>query len=103
LENWHPILAAVEGPTGSWRMLDGLGKQYGTIEIRRVMNDTDTRYRVTFRGEVIGWATTLRLACEQVHAAFLRAHGPGGGPIAGWGEAPAQEHRGAGERVGRRS
>ena len=103
MENWHPILAAVEEPTGSWRMLDGLGKQYGTIEIRRVRNDTDTRYRVTFRGEVIGWATTLRLACEQVHAAFLRAHGPGGGPIAGWGEAPAQARRGAGERVGRRS
>jgi hypothetical protein len=102
VEKWHPILAAVEGPTGTWRMLDGLGKQYGTIEIRRVMNDTDTRYRVTFRGEVIGWATTLRLACEQVHAAFLRAHGPAGGPIAGWGEAPAQDRTREGQRVGRR-
>ena len=102
MEKWHPILAAVEGPTGTWRMLDGLGKQYGTIEIRRVMNDTDTRYRVTFRDEVIGWATTLRLACEQVHAAFLRAHGPGGGPIAGWGEAPAPGRPREGQPVGRR-
>ncbi|GAA1983171.1 hypothetical protein [Microbacterium pumilum] len=88
METWHPILAAVEGPTGTWRMLDSLGEQYGTIEIRRVMNDTDTRYRATFRGEVIGWATTLQYACEQVHRAFLRAHGPSGGPIAGWGERP---------------
>jgi len=86
LEQWHPILAAVEGPTGTWRLLDSFDKPYGMIEIRRVMNDTDTRYRVTFRGDVIGWATTLRVACAQAHAAFLRAHGPGGGPIAGWGE-----------------
>jgi hypothetical protein len=85
VETWHPILAAVEGPTGTWRMLDSLGRPYGTIEIRRVMNGTDTRYRVSFRGEVIGWATTLQLACEQIHRAFLRAHGPSGGPIAGWG------------------
>jgi hypothetical protein len=89
LEQWHPILAAVEGPTGTWRLVDGLDKPYGTIEIRRVMNGTDTRYRVMFRGDVIGWAMTLRIACEQAHAAFLRAHGPGGGPIAGWGERPA--------------
>jgi hypothetical protein len=102
VENWHPILAAVEGPTGTWRMLDGLGKQYGTIEIRRVMNNTDSRYRVMFRGDVIGWATSLRLACEQVHAAFLRAHGPRGGPIAGWGEAPARERPPEREHVGRR-
>jgi hypothetical protein len=103
LENWHPILAAVEGPTGTWRMLDGLGKQYGTIEIRRVMGNTDTRYRVMFRGEVIGWATSLRLACEQVHAAFLRAHGPRGGPIAGWGELPAPERPRQAQGVRRRS
>lgn len=66
-------------------MLDSSGRQYGTIEIRRVMNDTDTRYRVTYRADVIGWATSLKLACEQVHRAFLRSHGPGGGPIASWG------------------
>ena len=81
---WHPILAAVEGPTGTWRLLDSLDQPYGTIEIRRVMNGTDTRYRVAFRGDVIGWSTSLRVACEQAHRAFLRAHGPGGGPIAAW-------------------
>ena len=60
MEQWHPILAAEEGPTGTWRLIDGTGKTYGTIEIRRVMNGTDVRDRAVFRGEVIGWATSLR-------------------------------------------
>ncbi|GAA1944663.1 hypothetical protein [Microbacterium deminutum] len=90
MEKWHPILEAVEGPTGTWRMIDRTGKQYGTIELRRVMNGTDTRYRVMFRDDVIGWATSLKLACEKVHRAFLRSHGPGGGPMASWG---APTHR----------
>jgi hypothetical protein len=89
VEKWHPILEAVEGPTGSWRMLDAAGKQYGSIEIRRVMNGTDVRYRAAFRGEVIGWSTSLRYACEEVHRAFLRAHGPAGGPVAAWGSRDA--------------
>jgi hypothetical protein len=89
VETWHPLLEAVEGPTGSWRMLDSMGKQYGSIEIRRVMNGTDIRYRATFRGEVIGWSTSLRFACEEVHRAFLRSHGPRGGPIAAWGSRDA--------------
>jgi hypothetical protein len=70
-------------------MLDSSGKQYGSIEIRRVMNGTDIRYRATFRGEVIGWSTSLRFACEEVHRAFLRSHGPGGGPVAAWGSRDA--------------
>lgn len=80
----HPILAAREGPPGTWSLLDGFDRVYGTIEIRRV-NVTDVRYRAAFRGEVIGWSTSLNVACEHVHAAFLQAHGPRGGPIASWG------------------
>ncbi|WP_424445754.1 hypothetical protein [Microbacterium sp. CH-015] len=49
------------------------------------MSATDLRYRVSFRGELIGWSTTLRIACERLHAEFLRNHGPNGGPIASWG------------------
>lgn len=86
---WHPILAAHEGPTGTWRMVDPQGRDYGIIEIRRVANDVEVRYRASFRGEVIGWSTTLRLACERLHQAFLRSHGPRGGPVAKWGERPA--------------
>ncbi|GAA3622936.1 hypothetical protein GCM10022200_01400 [Microbacterium awajiense] len=85
MQTWHPLLAAVEGPTGTWTLTDAAGRTYGTIEIRRVSNGTDVRYRASFRGEVIGWSTSLRLACEKVHQAFLRAHGPGGGPLADWG------------------
>lgn len=85
MADWHPILSAVEGPTGTWCMVDAQGREYGRIEIRRVMNGTDVRYRAVYRGDVIGWATSLRLACERVHGAFVRAHGPGGGPIADWG------------------
>jgi hypothetical protein len=81
---WHPLLAAQEGPTGTWSLLDGSDRVYGSIEIRHV-NATDVRYRASFQGEVIGWSTTLRLACERVHAEFLRNHGPNGGPIASWG------------------
>jgi hypothetical protein len=65
-------------------MVDGFGRVYGTIEIRR-LNATEVRYRASFRGEVIGWSSTLRLACERVHGEFLRNHGPDGGPIASWG------------------
>lgn len=83
--DWHPILAAVEGPTGVWRMVDPDGKQYGAIEIRRVVNGTQARYKAMWRGDVIGWSTTLREACERVHKAYLAAHGPGGRPMADWG------------------
>jgi hypothetical protein len=65
-------------------LLDGYDRVYGSIEIRRV-NAIDVRYRASFQGEVIGWSTTLRLACERVHAEFHRCHGPNGGPIASWG------------------
>ena len=79
---WHPILAAREGPTGTWHMVDALDHVYGTIEIRRVMNGAEVRYRCSFRGEVIGWATTLLDATERVHRAFIAAHGPA--PFAGY-------------------
>lgn len=58
-------------------MIDSFGKEYGRVEIRRVMNGTDVRYRAAHRGEAIGWAVTLREACERVHAAYVRAHSPG--------------------------
>ena len=89
MSDWHPILSAVEGPTGTWRLVDPQGRQYGTVEIRRVMNGTDVRYRAVFRGEVIGWSTSLRIACERIHSAYVSTHGPNGGPIADWGDRPA--------------
>lgn len=79
---WHPILAAREARPGLWRMIDTLDREYGTIELRRV--NGDVRYKCTYRGDLIGWATSLRVACERVHALFLRDHGPGhksGAPV----------------------
>lgn len=29
--DWHPIMAAVEGPTGVWRMVDPTGVEYGRV------------------------------------------------------------------------
>jgi hypothetical protein len=78
-------MAAVEHPTGVWRMVDPQGREYGSVEIRRVLDGAETRYKAISRGEVIGWSTTLREACYRVHTAYLAAHGPGGGPIADWG------------------
>ncbi|GGH34310.1 hypothetical protein [Microbacterium album] len=72
---WHPIMAAVEDEPARWRMLDSLGKEYARIELRRVAGG-GLRYKVEFRGELIGWATSLRVACEGAHRAFLRSHGP---------------------------
>ncbi|SFI30179.1 hypothetical protein SAMN04487751_0983 [Microbacterium saccharophilum] len=80
---WHQLLVAQEGPAGTWTLVDGFDCVYATIELRRV-NAAEVRYRVSFRGEAIGWSSTLRLACERVHGEFLRNHDPNGGPIASW-------------------
>lgn len=77
MADWHPIMAAVEGPTGVWRMVDPSGHEYGRIEIRRV-GDGEVRYKALRRGDVLGWATTLREACMGVHRAELASRGPGG-------------------------
>ena len=99
MADWHPILAAVEGPTGTWRLVDPQGREYGRVELRRVrtrradaapsaadtasaLPDAVPRYRATWQGELLGWATTLRHACERVHGAYVRAHGPV--PFAGY-------------------
>lgn len=42
--------------------------------------DGAVRYRAEFGGELLGWGTTLRGACERVHHAFIRSHGPGDWP-----------------------
>jgi hypothetical protein len=69
-------------------MVDPQGREYGRIEIRRVMNDTDTLYQALWRGEVIGWSTALHEACERVHGAYLRAHSAQGPAIAARGDRP---------------
>jgi len=77
---WHPLLAAVEGPLGTWRMLDPEGREYGVIRLVRV--DGQPKYRAEFRGELIGYGGTLRAACEHVHHQYIAAHAPQGGDAA---------------------
>lgn len=74
---WHPILAARETRPGYWRMIDPSGRMYGTIELVRT-GSGDVRYKAVRDGEIIGWATTLRRACEGVHRAYINAHGLNG-------------------------
>ena len=92
---WPPLLAAVEGPTGTWRMVAPDGREYGSVELRRVSNGAETRYKAIYRGEILGWSTTLREACDRIHMAFLAAHGPGGSPMADWGDPYRRQRHGA--------
>ena len=78
---WHPVLAAVEVEPAVWSMRDQF-REYGRVELRRTVDGP--RYRCEHAGTLIGWATTLRRACEGVHEAYIRAHGPG--PFQGYPE-----------------
>jgi len=70
----HPILATVEGPVGTWRMIDSLGNEYGLIRLVRL--DGQPLYRTEFRGEHLGYGGTLRSSCERVHAALIQSGRP---------------------------
>lgn len=78
MSEWHPILAAVEREPASWVLFDSLGREYGAVTLRRTIDGL--RYRCSRAGGVVGWSTSLRLACEALHALELRSHGPGNAP-----------------------
>jgi hypothetical protein len=71
---WHPILAATEPTPGVWILRDSLDREYARIELRRTPDGP--RFRVEYRDTLIGWSTSLRIACEHAHRAFLADHGP---------------------------
>ncbi|MGC5169596.1 hypothetical protein ACPW96_04905 [Micromonospora sp. DT81.3] len=78
---WHPVLAAHEGPTGTWRMIDPQGRVYGRVQIRRL--NGEIRYRAELGAELLGWANSLKLATYRLHMAHLRqASGREGPPNA---------------------
>lgn len=71
MSEWHPLLLLTEPSPGVWSMtVAGDYVPFGRIEIRRVDDDT-IRYRVAFKGDVIGWATTLRVAAERLWREYL--------------------------------
>src|SRR5690606_37721780 len=67
---WHPIEQLREPSPGLWVMPDPVGEEYGRVELRRV-NDGELRYKVTFQGELLGWAGSLRYGAERLHARYL--------------------------------
>jgi hypothetical protein len=83
-ERWHPVLVAQEGPAGKWRMMGAGGDLAGTIEVRR--RNGDVVYRVEHRGELVGWANSLKLASYKLYLAIIEEGRPGGAPKADWGE-----------------
>ena len=73
---WHPILATREDTPGVWRMLDSYDREYGLIRLVRVNGEPS--YRCEFRGDLLGYANSLRLGCERVQFAFVQSGQPGG-------------------------
>lgn len=83
--DWPPILSAVESPTGVWSLTAQYADEpYGVVEIRRTAEGI--RYRASLYGQELGRATTLALALERVHGAYIRTLGRDGGAVASWGD-----------------
>lgn len=71
MTQWHPIFWTDEPQPGVWVMTaPHEAEPFGRIELRRVSGAI--RYKVTLRGEVIGWANTLSHACERLYAAHRK-------------------------------
>ena len=71
MTSWHPIFWTDEPQPGVWVMTaPHEAEPFGRIELRRVSGSI--RYKVTLRGEVIGWANTLSHACERLYAAHRK-------------------------------
>lgn len=70
---WHPIFLTTEVEPGIWVMTAAHEQDgFGRILLRRVP-DGRLRYKVLLGGELLGWATSLQLACEHLYIAHQRA------------------------------
>jgi hypothetical protein len=76
--DWHPIMAAQEGPSGTWRMIDPDGNVYGVIDIRRRAGQIV--YRARLGEEVLGYAGSLKLAAHRTHIEFYKRAQDRSGP-----------------------
>jgi hypothetical protein len=79
---WHPLLAAVEGPAGTWTMRAPDGAPYGVIRALELGGERGYR-AVTWAVEsrdrqLIGYYRTLRAAAMATHRRYLAGHGPRG-------------------------
>ncbi len=74
MNDWHPILAAIEYEPGSWRMVAQHGRIYGEVQFRRINGELG--YRAYDRGQNdMGVFPTLRDACAAIHRVDIAAHG----------------------------
>lgn len=80
-KRWYPILAAREEPTGTWKMIDSLGKCYGIIRIMRRVDEVyykaQTWHEHENGREMIGHFRTLHQACNATHQLYLTKGSPG--------------------------
>ncbi|KDA05569.1 hypothetical protein DC31_13990 [Microbacterium sp. CH12i] len=67
---WHPFLLLTETEPGVWAAKSPTDyAPFGGIALRRT--DAGPRYKVTLGNDVIGWATSLRVASERLWRAYL--------------------------------
>ena len=92
--DWHPVLAAVEGPSGTWTMTAPDGRAYAVIVLLELGGERG--YRVVTWAEqsedrrLVGYRTTLQAASWIAHRRYLAAHGSSGFAPNPWPAPPAR-------------
>ena len=82
LQDWHPVLAAVEVAPGEWVMTGDVNRKYGVIRLIEIAGERGYR-AVTWaeRSEdrqLIGYYRTLRAAAAATHRQWLSKMSPSG-------------------------
>ncbi len=75
--SWHPMLAAIEGPPGVWRMTAQF-EHYGWVRIVRIRDQVGYRAELE-DGLLLAHFTSLRAGASALHAHFLAEHSRAGG------------------------
>ena len=85
---WHPVLATIEGPRGSFALLDGEGHPVAEIVLVRRGSEYGYRAGVLSRADedtvVVGYFTALLPAVKAAHVRVVSSYAHQGGPIAHW-------------------
>ena len=89
LQDWHPILAAVEVAPGEWVMTGDINRKYGVIRLLEIAGERGYR-AVTWaeRSEdrqLIGYFRSLRAAAGATHRQWLSGMSPIGFAPQPWG------------------
>ena len=95
LQDWHPVLAAVETSPGEWIMTGDVGRKYAVIRLLELGGERGYR-AVTWAErsedrELIGYYRTLRAAAGAAHKQWLSGLSPRGFAPDPWGTRPARQ------------